>query len=220
VERARTRGEAKSKGLALFQTGIPCQRGHVAERRVDNGDCVLCALARAEKRYAEKRSDVLAYAKYRYAADPKRHIEAVAKRRAADPEAAKAAKRRDYERHSVAYKARSAKWMGANPQRVRENAREWRRRNPDAVAARLAFVRAALAARSPKWLTKAHKKAIRAVYTEANRITRATGIPHQVDHIVPLKSPFVSGLHVPWNLQVLTARENRLKSNSFEADSR
>jgi 5-methylcytosine-specific restriction endonuclease McrA len=65
----------------------------------------------------------------------------------------------------------------------------------------------------PKW---ADKKAIRAVYAEADRLTRETGIPHHVDHVVPLNSPVVSGLHIAANLQVLTAVENIRKSNKLD----
>lgn len=38
-----------------------------------------------------------------------------------------------------------------------------------------------------------------------------------VDHIVPLNHPEVCGLHVPWNLQLLTPRQNSKKGRKFVA---
>lgn len=53
-------------------------------------------------------------------------------------------------------------------------------------------------------------------YEEAQRLTKETGTEHSVDHIVPLKHPLVCGLHVPWNLQVMTLLANKRKGNRFE----
>jgi 5-methylcytosine-specific restriction endonuclease McrA len=54
------------------------------------------------------------------------------------------------------------------------------------------------------------------IYDKAKRLTELIGVPHQVDHIVPLQGKNVSGLHVPENLQILTRYENISKSNKFE----
>ena len=52
-------------------------------------------------------------------------------------------------------------------------------------------------------------------YREAHELTARTGIRHEVDHIIPLRSKHVAGLHCVENLQVLTAAANNAKGNSF-----
>lgn len=76
-----------------------------------------------------------------------------------------------------------------------------------------ANARAKMLGRMPAW---ADKKAIRAFFEEAQRLTWASGIPHHVDHQVPMQGELVSGLHVPNNLQILTGSENSKKRNHYE----
>lgn len=51
---------------------------------------------------------------------------------------------------------------------------------------------------------------------QAARLTRRTGIVHEVDHIVPLQGENVCGLHVETNLRVITKAANREKSNRWQ----
>ena len=66
---------------------------------------------------------------------------------------------------------------------------------------------------TPKWLTYRQKQDIKALYQQAVTLSTLTGERYVVDHIVPLINDSVCGLHVPWNLRVITQEENLLKSN-------
>ena len=65
----------------------------------------------------------------------------------------------------------------------------------------------------PPWLTDDHWAEMQNMHERAKEITVETGVAHVVDHIHPLKSPVVSGLHVPWNLQILSHVDNLAKKN-------
>lgn len=68
---------------------------------------------------------------------------------------------------------------------------------------------------TPGWLTSDDINSIKELYLIAQMFKLYTGQEYHVDHIVPLQGQNVCGLHVPWNLQILTAEENLRKSNKF-----
>ena len=63
---------------------------------------------------------------------------------------------------------------------------------------------------TPKW---SNIFFIQEAYALAKLRTKLTGIKWHVDHIVPLKSKLVCGLHCEANLQVITASQNSSKRN-------
>jgi hypothetical protein len=62
---------------------------------------------------------------------------------------------------------------------------------------------------TPAW---ADRNVMAQIYRDARRLSKETGIPHEVDHIVPIKGETVCGLHWEGNLCIVTKDENRRKS--------
>jgi hypothetical protein len=205
----------RKRRAATRPSSSPCKRGHAGERYVVSGECVECVILRAQQHYGRNSDAIKEGARSRYRSDPETKRAAVRSRALANPEAVRAEKRREYQHHKAAYVARSVAWSRANRERFREMHLAWRKGNPEKLSHWAALHRAARLIRRPPWLTAEQLFEIRGFYAEARRLTTTTGIRHEVDHIVPLLGETVSGLHVPWNLQVLTDVENRAKSNKF-----
>ncbi len=103
-----------------------------------------------------------------------------------------------------------------NRDRILNYKKEYQKSNPVKSAVKTAKRRANKLMATPKWMTKQDFEKIEEIYNKARNLNSLTGIEHHVDHIVPLQGKNVCGLHVPWNLQILTATENLRKSNIFE----
>lgn len=181
-----TRSEAKRLKEPLYFTGKPCVRGHVAPRKL-KGACVECL-------------------KEDWAIDNARRKELP------KSEAAKEAGRRYYQKNKELVKARAT----ARPlEEKRERSLRYKAANPELYKALTSVRRRRHREATPAWITPAQKLAMRKLYLTAIKLTEATGERYVVDHIVPLLSPVVCGLHVPWNLRVITQSENLQKSNTF-----
>lgn len=86
---------------------------------------------------------------------------------------------------------------------------EWLKVHPRRI-----YVRA-VALSVPDWVDW---KAVQTFHVLKRQLTASTGVEHVVDHIVPLNHPYVCGLTVPWNLRVITQRQNATKGNDFNPD--
>jgi len=104
------------------------------------------------------------------------------------------------------------KWREGNREKYRKYHRDYyhnHNRKAQVLAATRKRQIQKLAA-TPSWLTKNHIKDIEQIYIQASE----SGLT--VDHIVPLQGEKVCGLHVPWNLQLLSHSDNSRKGNRFE----
>ena len=186
MDHPKTRKEAVLAGAKFYFTGEPCVRGHIALRKT-KGSCVECV-------------------KEDWAVDNER------RKGKPKTEAAIAAGRRYYEKNREAVIARAS----ARPaEEKRRNRAEYKDRNVDVVRADTSVRKRRHREATPKWLTKEERLQMRDLYVQARKMTGLTRERYVVDHIVPLRGEEVCGLHVPWNLRVITQDENLKKSNKL-----
>jgi hypothetical protein len=122
-------------------------------------------------------------------------------------------KANDAKLHKVRY--------ATNPEKERQRRKDWRENNPEyfrtyvdnnrgAHNARVARRDALKLKATPVW---ADQKAISGLYLTARQLTESARVEYEVDHIVPLRSRLVCGLHCDANLRIITKTENGAKRN-------
>lgn len=157
--------------------------------------------------------------------------------RAANPERTRAQKQKDRQKlmekpifaarkraQDVAYRAANKEqcratieaWSARNPEKVKAYAKKTKALNSGRIVAHTVKRRLAKIKRTPVWLTADDYWMIEQAYELAALRTKMFGFSWHVDHILPLQGKNVSGLHTPYNMQVIPGAENVRKSNSFE----
>lgn len=141
----------------------------------------------------------------------------VKKRRMEDPEKIRLIERKSYHKHIETRRQDMRNRIRENPEKNRANYIKWAKNNPGKRNALRAFYRAAKLQATPKWLTKEQKQEIDQYYIDAKELQWLSDPtdPLTVDHIIPLRGKIVSGLHVPWNLQILLKSLNSSKHNKI-----
>jgi hypothetical protein len=130
------------------------------------------------------------------------------------------AKAKEYHKKTYADKRehkvkKAIEWVKNNPEKYKVNAKRCYEKTKLKRFAYQALARAKRRNAVPKWFDSI-KEDVQKIYIEARTKTLETGIPHEVDHIIPLVSDYVCGLHVPNNLRVVTRYENRSKQNKLQ----
>jgi hypothetical protein len=110
------------------------------------------------------------------------------------------AKNRDYE------VARTRAKYQNNPEKVKATNAAWVAKHPNVWSHYATKRRADLILRTPPW---ADLERVKQIYAD-----RPDG--YHIDHVIPLRGKWVSGLHVPENLQYLPAAKNNRKFNKYE----
>lgn len=118
------------------------------------------------------------------------------------------------EKNRSAVNSAVARWRKKNPEKARQSTKNWATANPWKVTAYSVARFKYVAVATPRW---ADRQAIDSAYELAAILSRS-GVKFEVDHIVPLQSNIVCGLHCEENLRVITRRENRSKGNRFWPD--
>jgi len=104
-------------------------------------------------------------------------------------------------------------WKAKNKKKVATN---WQKRNKGTVNANTRKYQASKLQRTPSWLSEFDILKMKCLYQVAAMRSSESGEEWHVDHIVPLQGKTVSGLHVPWNLRVVSRFENRSKGNKYD----
>lgn len=200
-----SRKDALQVGEKTYFTGKPCCRGNIDFRYAATGGCLCneCREARREscKKHYEENKDYHAKKTEKYYAANCEKIKRMRRARGASNRAKERVEAKVYY------------WI--NRDKCIESAKRYIKQNQAKTLQRLSARRAKSKMATPAW---ADKEKIKGIYMHAKLLNCWDGPRAEVDHIVPLVSNLVCGLHCEQNLQILWKSENSSKGNRYWPD--
>lgn len=222
--------EAIAQRLTKYFTGKPCKNGHVRERWCHNSVCDGCKAEDAKRRYLANPTKYSEQSKIWAKNNPGKRRAAAKKWRYNNREQRAKYEYTYYVNNKEKIHIKNRNWRKKNSDKVRicnqnyykknyiqlrKNNTLWRKNNLAWHNSLTAKRRAVKLQRTMIW---SDLEKIKKIYEEAKRLSSLTGEKYVVDHIVPLRGKFVSGLHVHNNLQIITHHENSKKSNRINLE--
>lgn len=210
---SKSKLQAMENGLPYYFTGKQCKRGHVANRRVSDNRCLECSKDQAAKYRKDHLKEISARSKVvrKDNLDFFRNREREYRERNINLYKSRELKYR--EQHREKAKEVSANFYQENIDHCRQVRRNYSKNNRGRLNALEAKRHARKLNATPEW---ASSEKILKIYEACRQLTETTGIRYTVDHIIPLQSDFICGLHCEDNLQILTRDDNLKKSNNYE----
>lgn len=124
-----------------------------------------------------------------------------------------------YSQNMQVIQERLKQWAIDHPEQSRLRYKKYRLKHPEYYLAKAAQREASKLQATPAWaIDEFEQFFMMEAYALASMRTKMTGTAWNVDHIVPLRSKLVCGLHCAANLAVIPARLNLIKSNRYWPD--
>lgn len=204
-----TRALAKTKGEGRYFSKVCAKHPeYKGERLTASGHCYGCAKESVAKNQAVGGSQ-------------HERARAFTKRYYTENKATVLAKQKEYlatlsEEEQVRRKKLKEQWRAKNKERLLAESKirnaKWKKEKPELNCAKENRRRATKLQATPKW---GNEFFIKEAYHLAKIREKTLGGKWHVDHIVPLRSKLVCGLHVENNLQVIPALHNIAKNNRY-----